>query len=352
MAEAAIAEPEKSASTVNDLADIDRDSLHTMPLKIVPLRLPALRHARLIKTSRLESEIELFTDGATGSGLIEVSDIPDFINADEEDIKSDMTVLNELALLNSFDVFSLRNSLRDLKIDVRQASDLKLSGVMEETLTEYMKAFTRPLVVNVFGATNDNVENSGQIIQMFTNIDRKVALKDMQKIAKMMNITVADIPDFLEKYGDIYMSLSYFRRCLDEVVLTFDNYTKWMDEIQETMLRDNKALMQKCEFVHNSLNGILSSITGRFESFDRNSQTFWDNISMDSFQRLHALITNHHETIGGVLCGLTVKLNTWETRFPTQGGNPYKRAEFVQSEMAPGLEKLQTLEASAPSTIM
>ena len=352
VADAAIAEPEAQANFSNDLADIDRDSLHTMPLKIVPLRLPALRRARLVKTSQLESQIELFTDGSTGSGLIEVAAIPDFIGADEEDLKADMSVLHELALLNSFDVFSLRNSLRDLKIDVRQASDLKLSGAMEETLTEYMKSFTRPLVVNVFGATNDNVESSGQIIQMFTNIDRKVALKNMQKIAKMMNITVAEIPDFLEKYGDIYMSLSYFRKCLDEVVPTFDLFTKWMDEMRDTMLRDNKQLMVKCEYVHSALNEILSSITGRFESFDRNSQTFWDNISMDSFQRLHALITNHHETIGGVLCGLTVKLNAWETRFPSQGGSPYKRAEFVQSEMAPGLEKLQKLEASAPSTIM
>src|SRR3546814_16177038 len=73
---------------------------------------------------------------------------------------------------------------------------------MEERLTEYMKSFTRPLVVNVFGATNDNIKSSGQIINMFSNIDRDVALKNMRKIANMMGITISDIPDFLEKYGD------------------------------------------------------------------------------------------------------------------------------------------------------
>lgn len=352
-AHGSIAEAEPQSLTIlEDLEDIDRDSLHTMPLRIVPLRLPGLARARLIKTAQLNSELELFNDGSTGSGLIQVKALPDFIGADEADLEADMQVLYELAELNSFDVFSLRNSLRDLKIDVRQASDLTLSPAMEGRLTDYMKSFTRPLVVNVFGANTDNVENSGQIIEMFTNVDRKVALKNMQKIAGMMNITIAEIPDFLEKYGDIYLSLSYFRRCLDEIVPKFDQLTDWMDEMRETILRDNRQLMDKCDKVHNGLNEILGSVTGRFESFDRNSQTFWDNISMESFQKLHTLITSHHETIGGVLCGLTVKLSAWETKFPSHTGSPHKRAEFVQSDLAPGLEKLLRLEASAPSTIM
>src|SRR3546814_20217203 len=101
-----------------------------------------------------------------------------------------------------------------------------------ERLTEYMKSFTRPLVVNVFGATNDNIKSSGQIINMFSNIDRDVALKNMRKIANMMGITISDIPDFLEKYGDIYLSLSYFRRCLDETVPQFDHFAEWMEELE------------------------------------------------------------------------------------------------------------------------
>lgn len=323
-----------------------------MPLRIVPLRLPGLSRARLIKTAQLNSELELFHDGATGSGLIGVRDLPDFIGAAEEDLQADMDVLCELAELNSFDVFSLRNSLRDLKIDVRHTADLNLSPSMEDRLTDYMKAFTRPLVVNVFGGNTDNVRNSGQIIEMFTNVDRKVALKNMQKIAAMMNIAVADIPDFLEKYGDIYLSLSYFRRCLDEIVPKFDLLTDWMDEMRTTMLRENRQLMEHCDLVHAGLNELLGSVTGRFESFDRNSQTFWDNITMESFQKLHALIISHHETIGGVLCGLTVKLDAWETKFPNRTGSPHKRAEFVQSDLAPGLEQLLKLEHSAPSTIM
>ncbi|MEQ8398477.1 hypothetical protein [Thalassobaculum sp.] len=336
----------------DDLDEVDRDSLHTLPLRIVPLRLAALRRARMIKTSKLESVIELFKDSSAGSGLIDIKSLPDFIQADEADIAADLEILHPLADLNSFDVFSLRNSLRDLKIDVRSATDLQLSPAMEGRLTEYMKSFTRPLVTNVFGTPNDAVESSGQIIHMFTNIDRDVALRNMRKIAQMMGITIVEIPAFLEKYGDIYLSLSYFRRCLDEIVPKFDQFTEWMAEIKTTILRDNRQLMDKCSFVNDGLNEVLSSVTGRFESFDRNSQTFWENITMDSFQALHRLITAHHETIGGVLCGLSVKLDSWEQKFPNHAGSPQKRADFILGEMAPGLDRLMRLEKSAPSTTM
>ena len=50
---------------------------------------------------------------------------------------------------------------------------------------------------------------------------------------------------------------------------------------------------------------------------------------MDSFQQLHRLIIANHETIGGVLCGLTVKLNSWEQSFPNRAGSPQKRADFI-----------------------
>ena len=74
----------------DDLEEVDRDSLHTLPLKILPLRLAALRRARMIKTSKLESVIELLKDSSAGSGLIDIKSLPDFIQADEADFAADM----------------------------------------------------------------------------------------------------------------------------------------------------------------------------------------------------------------------------------------------------------------------
>src|SRR3546814_19279338 len=100
-----------------------------------------------------------------------------------------------------------------------------------------------------------------------------------------------------------------------------------MEEIKSTILRDNRQLMDKCKFVNDGLNEVLSSVTGRFESFARNSQTFWANISMARFQQLPRLITEHHEHIGGVQFGLNINLNSWEPNSPTQPGNQQKRPE-------------------------
>ena len=65
-----------SRQAENDISDTDRDSLHTLPLSILPLDTPSLNRARLIKNVRLNSVIELFTDKDTGSGQIDIEDLP------------------------------------------------------------------------------------------------------------------------------------------------------------------------------------------------------------------------------------------------------------------------------------
>ena len=52
-------------------------------------------------------------------------------------------------------------------------------------------------------------------------------------------------------------------------------------------------------------------------------------------------------TIGGVLCGLAVKMNLWKHRFARGGGGPNRRMEFVKSEILPGLSHIKALEQSA-----
>ncbi len=63
---------------------------------------------------------------------------------------------------------------------------------------------------------------------------------------------------------------------------------------------------------------------------------------------LRQLIQSHHHTVGGILCGLSVKLERWHTDFPTATGSPNKRVDFLMAEMVPGLEKIRALERSAP----
>jgi hypothetical protein len=46
-----------------------------------------------------------------------------------------------------------------------------------------------------------------------------------------------------------------------------------------------------------------------------------------------------------VLCGLGIKLNAWNERFPKRDvGGPIARSEMLFSEILPGLDKLGELE--------
>ena len=46
----------------------DMDSLHVLPLNIIPFDLSSLKRAKMIKNVRLETVIEMFRDDSAGSG--------------------------------------------------------------------------------------------------------------------------------------------------------------------------------------------------------------------------------------------------------------------------------------------
>ena len=58
------------------------------------------------------------------------------------DPPADMTMLQKVGNLPSYDVFSLRISLRELDIKVNDVTALRLSDSMNSELTTYMTDFT------------------------------------------------------------------------------------------------------------------------------------------------------------------------------------------------------------------
>ena len=104
--------------------DVDRDSLKTLPLAMIPLATAGIRHARMIKNSRYQSVVELFKDAKAGSGQMPVDQLPTaFPQMDPRDVLT----LDKLEKLSSYDVYSLRIVLRDLDIPVNDVGDLRLS---------------------------------------------------------------------------------------------------------------------------------------------------------------------------------------------------------------------------------
>jgi hypothetical protein len=122
------------------------DSLHILPLSILPLETPGLRRARLIKNVRLDSVIELFYDADTGSGQVDISDLGTVFNWPDDAEHPDAVLVSSVCQLHSYDVYTLRIQLRKLGINVEKQVALKLSKEKSDELTVYMKNFTMPLI--------------------------------------------------------------------------------------------------------------------------------------------------------------------------------------------------------------
>src|SRR3546814_19515279 len=76
--------------------------------------------------------------------------------------------------------------------------------------------------------------------------------------------------------------------------------------------------------------------------------TLFRSLSRERYGLLRSVILSHHQVVGGILCGLSVKIERWHAEFPTGAGSPNKRTDWLLSEMVPGLDKIRALERSAP----
>ena len=327
----------------------DMDSLHVLPLNIIPFDLSGLKRAKMIKNVRLETVIEMFRDDSAGSGQVRVEDAAKLFGIPENEQHPDIIKLNCLANLNSFDVYTLRVELRNVGVPVNDHTELKLSKSKNEELTEYMRDFTRPLISQVYADSDTSITNVNQIIDMFKNPDRDQAMENLKKLAARLNVALPEIPRFLEDYSDIFLSLAYFKNCLDTIAPSIREFLESMEELRGNyIIKNDRNFVKTSLLFENTLNNVTASITGRFESFQRHSNEMWSDINAESFSRVKRIISSHHSTIGGVLCGLAVKMSVWNDRFADGRDGPQARADFMLSEMRHGIEKIVEVEASAP----
>jgi hypothetical protein len=332
------------------LRDEDRDSLHTLPLSVLPIATPALKKARLIKNAHLYAIVEIFDDESAGSGQVEIEAIGKEFGLTERPPHPDIQLLRKLGLLPSYDVYSLRILLRENGIEVNRQEALKLSAAKTAELTSYMAKFTRPLIQEIYGSEELEIQSFEDVVSLFRNPDVKETRRKLQTMAEKLGISLVDIPRFLEDYGDIFLSFSYYRQCLDEIAPTIEEFVNALDEIRGNFqLRTDHALMETCNQIESTINESMAGITGRFENFDRSTIDMWRNISAQRFKGIEKLIKSYHTTIGGVLCSLTVKLDAWARLFPSpDSGGPVRRSEFIMTSMRQGIHNIQKMDDSAP----
>ena len=151
------------------IADYDRDSIHTLPLSVLPVANTALSRARLIKNHRLETRIELFRESGIGSGQIAIDEVPDFFSGDPDALQDDLLLLHRIGQLPAFDPYTLRMGLRQAGVDVLSLDALQLSPAKRAELLPLMRDITRPLIVHLYGDRRDDPGDLHTLIRLIAN---------------------------------------------------------------------------------------------------------------------------------------------------------------------------------------
>ena len=336
-------------SLLKPIEDSDMDSLFILPLSIMPIQTPLLQPARLIKNGQLESVVEIFRDDLTGSGQLDIEVLPQKFDWPEGTIHPDHALLRRLALLPSFDVYSLRIALRDQGIPVNDISALRLSDQKQAELGRYMVSFTRPLVQVLFTDEKVELTNFQDVLKLFQDPDVKKVRERLVNMAKTLNVEVHEVPKFLEDYGDTFLSLSYFRHCLDRLLPYFDSCIASLRMIRGSFqLKQNHALMRTCDVIEQVFGSLRGGITKRLNLIELRTTHLFEHMTQEEFREVRTLIERQHVAIGAILCGLTVKMNAFARQFPhANAGGPVKRADFMQNEMMKGIDLMREAEKRA-----
>lgn len=329
----------------------DRDALHILPLGILEFETKSVRHARLIKNAQLESVVELFSGDGIGSGQMEVDHLQSQFGWPSNPPHKDLRLIRKLGKLPSYDVYSLRILFREQGIDVADMSALQLSSEKKAELTEYMKVFTQPLIQQIYGGNDVDISSFNDVVGLFKDPDIKKVREKLQVMSETLNVEIQDVPLFLEDYGDVFLSLSYYRQCMDKLEPQIDDFLESIEEIRGNFqLRQNLNLIETCKIVEYTMNSMMAAVAGRFETFERYTGSMWKNVDAMRFRQVKSFIEDYHTTIGATLCAVTVKMAAWTRKFPNKDtGGPARRSEFIIGEMKQGIDVLQEIEANAPN---
>ena len=329
--------------------DTDRDALHVLPLSMIPLETRALRETRLVKNSRLEGMIELFSDADSGSALVapeKLNMVFDLSGRKMEDLK----VIRSLSELPSYDVYSLRISLRNLGIEVDGHDCLRLSRDKARELNEYMRVFTRPLIANIYGDQKSAALDLSDVVSLIASPNVETARDNLRRLSQSLGIDVMQIPQFLEDYGDVYLSLAYYQFCLERCAPSLKTFLEAMSTLRrQPRFRSDRDFQRGCDFVEERLKLILGEVRDILDLFRARTADMWRDLSEEKFRNMKHNVLAHQTEIGGALCAITVKMNAWQAQFPfPTTGNDSNRADFILREMHQGLNGIKSLAGGLP----
>ena len=296
----------------------------------------------MIKNARFESMIEVFREEDSGSGQFLPSKLGQLFGWPPGEKHSDGALIAKLSLLQSFDVYSLRIQLRGLGIEVDDIAHLQLSETRYRELDDYMRLFTRPLMKLIYADTGaQNSVDQVDLLSSFQDAENPAVMSNLRKLSDKLKLVLAKLPDFLTDYGDVFLSLAYFKKHLDDIVTRIEGLFDQIDRMKHNIIitRDTPK-RELLETVEQKLNDVMSHISGSMGNFDKHTASMWENLDVESFHRVKVLIESNHSMIGGMLCGLHVMMNGYDETF--KKGTPSDQVvyDYISGYFMPVIDRV------------
>jgi hypothetical protein len=319
--------------------------MDTLPLSIIPLTSQSLKSARLVKNKQMETMVELHGDPLSGSLQIRPEDVAStFPNS-----KDDQAIITGLAALKSYDVYSLRTSLKQLGIDVDPKA-LELSSPVKEMLGQHALDFSRPLILNIFGTGSDGLDDAAaDLRKVLRDPDVARVQARLTLMAQTTGIPVAGIPEFLQTYSDLFLSVAYYRYSFERIGPDINRFWPWLADLRNYReISASPSAVASCRTVEENLRFLCTSIGERLAEFKAAFEVFLGDMNSKSFERLRQQVADKYTGMGAVLCGVVVKMRDWSNTFPdNNSGAPAARSKYVITELEPILQQLKDKETSA-----
>lgn len=337
----------------------DMDSLHTLPLAILPFQTKALASISLVKNAQLRSVIELFSGEQTGSGQIEISDIGSRFEELKDAGHPDLTLLKELGKLRSYDVYSLRITLRKRGIPIDKGNVLRLSSTKQAASTDFMRNFTQNLLKETFAQIptadddrlelvvcddDDSADKGRHLSKLINPIDPENAHSNLGRLAERLEIRLENLPNLLEDFADLHLSVAYYESCYGKLEREFDNLFALMSRLVRTnnTFQRETAFLQKCDRVEFDMASSKRFVQEHLGLFDKLEREFWNEVSAKRFREIEDVAKANQVRLGGILCGMTKKMNAWKKMFPRpELVTPHRLAGFIMSELGDNVGNTQ-----------
>ena len=331
---------EEKSQIVNDNSNIGVDELHTLSLGAFDIKHQTLKEARLVKNVFLETVVEFTEAELAASGPMALKQLA--IEFDEVDVsREEIKMINNLASLPSFDCYTLKRGIGPMKISLLNDQVLKLSDEKVGTLFDLMSRITRPLIQYLYTDDNLRIKDTSGLLSLIQNTEPLKVKDRLDLVAANLEISLKELPNYLQEFGELFLSVSYFESTFREYNPKLDQFLLWAEDgVKNSNLRNDPNAQRELTQTEQKFKELKENLDARFRFLANITQIDWQDLRSSEFKKIQREILSQQANLAIGLCGLAVKMIEWEYQFPSAGGSPQQCLEFLSAEANTGLDNL------------